>query len=109
MILNQDPGLPHERFWTPGKLISATVAAGYVCVALVWFGPADAFEVALGCVVSILMIWLPEVMGDYTGWGTLHGRPIMRPTPSGCVWIAGWLMLLLPMALIAITALQVGS
>lgn len=105
MLLSEDPGLPAEEFWTTGKIISGGIALVYVAVALVVLGPADALETALSCAVPILMIWMPEVMGDYTGWGVLHGRPITRPSPAGLVWVAGWFMLLLPPVLLLV-ALQ---
>ena len=101
-MFGTEPGLPAEEFWTPGKLISGGIALLYVAVALVVLGPADAFETILSCAVPILMIWMPEVMGDYTGWGVLHGRPVARRSPAGLVWILGWFMLLLPPVLLLI-------
>jgi len=101
-MFGKDPGLPDEQFWTAGKVVSAGIALVYVVVALVVLGPPDALETALSCAVPILMIWMPEMMGGYSGWGVLHGRPIIRPSPAGLVWIVGWLMLVLPAGLLLI-------
>ena len=101
-MFGKDPGLPPEEFWTTGKVVSGGIAGVYVVAALVVLGPPDALETVASCAVPILMIWMPEMMGDYTGWGLLHGRPISRPTPASVVWVAGWFMLLLPPALLLI-------
>jgi hypothetical protein len=102
MLFGKDPGLPVESFWTTGKVISGVIALVYVALALVFLGPPDALETVASCAVPILMIWMPEMMGDYTGWGVLHGRPIARPSPAGLVWLAGWVTLLLPPVLMLI-------
>jgi len=102
MLFTRDPGLPAESFWTTGKVVSGGIALVYVAVALVLLGPPDALETVASCALPILMIWMPEMMGDYTGLGVLHGRPITRPSPAGLVWVAGWFMLLLPPILLVI-------
>ena len=101
-MLDKDPGLPVERFWTTGKVVSGGIVLTYIVLAFVVLGPADAFDISLSCAVPILMIWMPERMGGCTGLGVLHGRPITRPTPPGLVWVVGWFMLLLPPLLLLI-------
>jgi hypothetical protein len=102
----KEPGLPKQAFWTPGKVLSGAIVAVYVIGALALLGPSDSFEVLVSCAAPILMIWMPEIMGDYTGWGVLHGRPITKPSPVGFVWVFGWITLLLPAVLLIVTWLR---
>jgi len=99
----KEPGLPQERFWTAGKKVSGVIVVIYVMAALFLLGPADAAETIMVCALPLLMIWMPEVMGHYTGWGVIHGRPITRQSLPGLVWILGWVTLLLPAALLLFT------
>lgn len=96
------PGLPVESFWTPGKVISGSIAGLYILASAILRSPADTFEVALICVIPVLMIWMPEIMGRYEGWGVMYGRPITKKTPASLVWLGGWLVLLLPAILLGL-------
>lgn len=100
--LGKYPGLPHEAFWTIGKVASAAIAVTYAVVAGVWFGPADALEVAASSAMALLCIWTPEIMAEYKGWGSVQGRPILKSSPAKLVYYGGWLLLLLPLAQILI-------
>ena len=92
------PGLPEERFWTPSKLLSGSIALVCVALGVLLDSPATGFEVGVGAAFPLMCIWVPEIMGAYGGSGVLLGRPITRPSPSGLVYVLGWLLLLLPIA-----------
>ena len=96
------PGLPPERFWTVGKLASGAIGVVYVIASALFLGPADALQTVIFLVLPLFMIWMPEMMGQYTGWGVLQGRPIMKQSPIGLVKVFGWIVLFLPVVLMLI-------
>jgi hypothetical protein len=77
---------------TIGRLVSLALAAAYVIAGFAWQKSwAFALTVAAGTLLPLALIWFPEYLGNFTGWGTR--APIDRPSPPRFVVAAGWLFL----------------
>ena len=89
---------------TFSKIIGLAVAIGWIIVAFTLEGSwTFALTVAVGTLLPLALIWVPEFLGSLTGWGTR--APIDQPSPPYLVMALGWLLLLglpgLPVLLLA--------
>ena len=85
---------------TVGRVVSLAIAAAYVIVAFAleksW---TFALTVAAGTLLPLALIWFPDFLGNFTGWGTR--TPVDQPSPPRLVAAAGWLLLFgLPMLML---------
>ena len=93
------------------RVVSLVIAAGYV--GLFVFAPGDVstqrrigtvLTVAGYLLIPLLCIWFSDEMGNYTG--TFPGPAINKTTPGCLIKVAGWVLLLLPLILVLIMAIQ---
>jgi hypothetical protein len=85
------------------RIFSGLLAILYIIVAALGGGAATAFNVGMFVVLPLACIWFSEPMGRYVGPG--WRGVITTPTPATLVCIAGWLLLLLPLAVWIVHAL----
>ena len=88
-----------------GRILSLIIAAGYVAAA-VSIGNGLAFR-AVFLVFPLACIWFSEEVGGYSGFVGLH--PVTSATPGCLIAVVGWLLLLAPAVIVAITYLHSGS
>lgn len=81
------------------RLLSGAVAAAYLIAAAVAIGrPAFLFRLAAFLTLPMACIWFPDEVGSLTGFG----RPVItRKSPGDAVALAGWLLLLSLMVVMA--------
>ena len=103
------PGLPDEPFWNIPRVVSVSIAGLYVVTGLLLLGPADAFEILMSSALPLMLIWLPDVMGEQTGWTWLYGMRAAGTTPAGIVKVVGWILLLLPAVLLTVALRGSGA
>ena len=85
------------------RIISGLIALAYLVGAYVSDGIETAWKVGLFLILPLACIWFSDTMGGYTGVGM--GRGAITSTTPGClVAFGGWLLLLLPLIIAAITA-----
>ena len=93
------------------RVLSLVIAAGYLSFVL--FAPGSiSVERRIGTVLAVagylliplLCIWFSDEMGNYTG--TFPGPAINKTTPGCLIKVAGWVLLLLPLILVLIMAIQ---
>ena len=73
------------------KVISGTIALGYLSVAYFFKGSIWALKATGSMVLALACIWVSEAMGGYVG-GVGRGR-ITAPTPAFFVALGGWILL----------------
>lgn len=93
------------------RVVSLAIAAGYLSLVLFAPGPVSTQRrigtlliIAVYLVIPLLCIWFSDEMGNYTG--TLPGPAVNKTTPGCLVKIAGWVLLLLPLLLVLISAIR---
>jgi hypothetical protein len=86
------------------RAISATIAVVYLVAAFATGGAELALRTLLFCIVPVGCIWFPDVLGDYTGIFLLDS--ITEKSPAVFVWFLGWIVLLLPVIVVALLWLQ---
>ncbi len=84
------------------KILSGIVAAAYLGIAYHAYGGETAFRAGMFLILPMACIWFSEAMGDYAG-GTMRGQYISSSTPGCLVAAGGWLLLMLPAIVGAIT------
>ena len=85
------------------RIISGLIALAYLVGAYVSDGLETAWKVGLFLILPLACIWFSDAMGGYTGVGS--GRGAITSTTPGCLAaFGGWLLLLLPLIIAAITA-----
>ena len=92
----KDPFLPRQYFWTRKRIVSGLIALSYIVVSGFAAGAEGLFKMAMFCVLPLACIWFPELLANYTGFALMRGPAITRSSPPGCVFVLGWLILLLP-------------
>lgn len=93
------------------RLLSLVVAAGYLGIVLFMPGHRS-FPGRIGAVLAtaayllipLLCIWFADEMGNYVG--TFPGPAINKRTPGCFIRIAGWGLLLFPVIVLLIAAIQ---
>ena len=63
-----------------------------------------ALGLAIYLLLPLLCIWFGDEMGNYIG--SLPGPAINKPTPGCFVRIGGWVLLLFPVIVVVIAAIQ---
>jgi hypothetical protein len=84
------------------RLLSLFLVLVYVTGTGVIAGPVSALKMLAGMIVPLACVWFPEAMGEYTG----HSSTLTRRSPASLVWFLGWVVLLLPVIIIALLWLQ---
>lgn len=82
------------------RLLSLSLVLVYVAGTGVMVGIVSALKILAAMSVPLACVWFPEAMGDYT-----LGR-ISKESPPSFVWVLGWIVLLLPLIVVAILWLQ---
>lgn len=86
------------------RVLSGIVVLGYV--AAVWLGRGDAvavFRIVRFLALPLACIWFPDALGSRTGVSFGLARfSISRATPGDIVALAGWILLLCPIAVVLI-------
>ncbi len=85
---------------TKAKVLSAIICVAYLAAALSG-GAALFLQALIYLVFPMACIWFGGEIGSYTGILS-RGPAITQSTPGCVVRAAGWVMLLLPLILIAI-------
>lgn len=85
------------------RLLSGAVAAAYLIAAVVATGhPESVINLALFLALPIACIWFPDEAGSLTGIFLGFGRPVItQKSPGDAVALAGWLLLLSLMVVMA--------
>ena len=83
------------------RILSGLLAVVYIVAALFMAGGEGAFKVAMFTIMPLACIWFSEAMGGYTG-PTWNGPGISDSSPGIFVAIVGWIVLLLPIAIVLI-------
>jgi hypothetical protein len=85
-------------YWTPARALSLLVAVAYILLAILLGDQADAVMVGACLLLPLACIWFPEPMGDFIG---SSGRGYVdRPSPDRAIFIAGWVLLFLPVLIL---------
>ena len=84
------------------RILSALLAAIYLLAATVGGSPETAWKVALFLPLPLACIWFSDAMGSYLG-PTSRGV-ITRATPGLVVCLGGWLLFLLPIIMVIVSA-----
>ena len=87
---------------TLSRLLSLLLVLVYLIGTVMTAGAISALKLLAAMLVPLACIWFPEAMGDYAN---SLGR-VNRRSPSSFVWFLGWIVLLLPLIVIAILWLQ---
>ena len=83
------------------RIFSSLLASVYVVGGFVVGGGEGGFKVIGFVILPLACIWFSEAMGGYTGpSGSIW---ISAPSPGLIVCILGWLLLLMPLIIIAIS------
>jgi hypothetical protein len=96
-------------FWTLSRVMSGMVAVGYVVLDGIYYGVGSALYTAAFCVLPLGCIWFSRAMGRYRGIGLAFPVYVRRPSPASMVFALGWVVLLLPAALLLIGLLLRGG
>jgi hypothetical protein len=91
-----------DGFWTRSRVISALIVAAYMTLAAVFRGGEVAARLLLFCLLPLMCIWFPDYMGFHRGIGVSFPVVITEPSPSGCVFVLGWVVLFLPVVVVLI-------
>jgi hypothetical protein len=83
------------------RLFSLLVVIAYVAIALIAGAGWEVLKLAAYLVLPLACIWFSDEMGSYSGM-LLQGGPMAR-TPGFLVVAGGWLLLLMPVIVIAMT------
>src|SRR5215203_6971730 len=93
------------------RFFSLVIAAAYLSIVLFMPGHSSipgrigvVLAVAAYLLLPLLCIWFGGEMGNYIG--ALPGPAINKPTPGCLVAIGGWILLLLPVIVFLIRAIQ---
>ena len=98
--------MPIQRpAWFNSRVLSALIAIAYLGYAVHTSDVELFLTLFLFLLVPVVCIWFPEVMGDYVGYG-LGTVGVTKESPAGCVWLVGWVVLLLPLLMVAIVWLR---
>jgi len=81
-------------------LISLLLAIAYIVGGISVDGLVGGFRVFVFCLVPLACIWFPEVMGDYAG--SIVASRINAPSHPAFVRALGWVVLLLPLIVLAL-------
>jgi hypothetical protein len=87
---------------TLSRLLSLVLVLAYVTGTGVVAGMLSALKMLAGMIVPLACVWFPEVMGDYTG----HAFTFTKRSPASLVCFLGWVVLLLPVIIMALLWLQ---
>jgi hypothetical protein len=84
---------------TVGKIAALVITLAYAIVAFIHENSLTiALMVLAGAILPLALIWFPEILGGFTGWGS---APVDRPSPPLLVLVMGWFLLLgLPLLLL---------
>jgi len=72
----------------------------YLVGSLVWGGSHDWLLLLAYLIMPMACIWFSEELGGFTGIGP-HGIYISSPTPGIFILIIGWVLLFMPIIVIA--------
>ena len=93
------------------RFFSLVIAGGYLSIVLFMPGHSSiparigaVLLVACYLLIPLLCIWFGDEMGNYIG--TLPGPAINKPTPGCLVRIGGWFLLLFPVIVLLMSAIQ---
>ena len=82
------------------RILSALLAVIYIVTAFALGGGGTSGKVVLFVIFPLACIWFSDAMGGYTGLTT--SWPITATSPGVIVCILGWLLLLMPLIIVAI-------
>jgi hypothetical protein len=86
------------------RKLSGLIALIYIISASVGDGGKGAFIMGAFCVMPLACIWFSDAMGGYIGPTT--SMPITQPSPGWAICVLGWLLLLVPIIIIAIESIS---
>ncbi|MGE5245684.1 MAG: J domain-containing protein [Betaproteobacteria bacterium] len=78
---------------------AASSAVALLYVAAAW-RTGGSVRVVSFCVLPLLCIWFPDVLGEHVGFR------ITKPSPPAFVWFFGWVLLLVPLIALGIVWLR---
>ena len=87
-------------YWSPPRVFAALIAFAYALATYLFGDPVDVIRVLCFLVLPMACIWFPEPIGDFVG--SAGQGFIDRPTPEVLVSIAGWVLLLMPLLVLAL-------
>lgn len=87
-------------FWTRSRVVSGMIVVAYISLATVFRGGEAAARLLLFCLLPLVCIWFPDYMGFHRTIGAFFPRAITEPSPPGCVFVLGWVVLFLPVAVV---------
>ena len=92
-------------YWSPSRVLSLIVAGIYIIAAIFSGKPAIVLSMLLVFLpLPLGCIWFADELGAYEGPGRAGWW--MNPTPGIFLKIIGWILLLLPVIVMAITLIS---
>jgi len=91
--------------WINSRLLSLLVVLTYVALVFTYGESGWLIRLVLFLIVPMVCIWFPEAMGSYMGYG-LATVGVTEESPPGCILIIGWVLLLLPVIMVAVIWVQ---
>lgn len=88
------------------RLISALVALGYLGAMWRHKGWDGALALIIPLLLALGMIWYAGTIGRHAHWFSGWRGRIKKPTPPAAVRMLGWILLLIPAAIIAVQSLR---
>lgn len=87
------------------RLLSALIALGYLSAMWRREGWYGALALLVPLALAMSMIWYAGTISRSPVWSWMHKR-VDRPTPPSAVRGLGWILLLIPLMIIAVQRLQ---
>ena len=86
------------------RILSLIIAVGYIVAAILTAPAETIFFVVVGLILALALIWFGDEIGGYTGLSG-SGISITRTSPGCAIIFLGWIFLLSPLIIKAITYL----
>lgn len=87
------------------RLVSGFIALAYLQAMWAREGWAGAAALLIPLAIPLGMIWFAGTISRSEGWGWAHRR-IDRPTPPLAIRTLGWILLLVPLAILGLRWLR---
>ncbi|MFQ5719622.1 MAG: hypothetical protein ACE5IK_08725 [Acidobacteriota bacterium] len=92
-----NPLLIEDPFWTADKIVSGLIALIYVVALGLVEGSGTALKAIAALLLPLGSIWFSEELAGYTGPIIAYRTGMVdRESHPGCLYLTGWLVLLLP-------------
>ena len=97
-----DDPIPPDPLLTPWRLLSLAIALVYVLCTLIWADGETAAMLGLYYIIPLACIWFSDAMGSAPRLTSVY---LDRESSPAIVQVMGWVLLVLPILLPAISYL----